>query len=193
MVARRAQPREARVEWRPVLYVVASGAAPARELPTLISALCNDWDTCVIATSEGARFFDISQVAELTGHPVRTNFKDPDAPDVLPPADAFAAVPATFNTINKWAAGISDTLALGLLNEATGLGRPIVTVLWLNVALARHPAFGRSISTLRDCGITVILDPRYLPDDDHPGQVEFPWDELRAELARMRTALADGK
>jgi flavoprotein len=133
------------------------------------------------------------QVAELTGHPVRTNFKDPDAPDVLPPADAFAAVPATFNTINKWAAGISDTLALGLLNEATGLGRPIVTVPWLNVALARHPAFGRSISTLRDCGITVILDPRYLPDDDHPGQVEFPWDELRAELARMRTALADGK
>jgi flavoprotein len=32
--------------------------------------------------------------------------------------------PATFNTINKWAQGISDTLALGLLNEATGLGLP---------------------------------------------------------------------
>jgi phosphopantothenoylcysteine synthetase/decarboxylase len=176
-----------------VLYVIASGAAPARELPALISALTDVWDTCVITTPEGSRFFDSSRVAGLTGHPVRTSFKDPDAADVLPPAQAFAAAPATFNTINKWAAGISDTLALGLLNEATGLGLPIVTVPWPNVALARHPAFGRSISTLRGCGIMVIFDPGRLPDDDQPGQAEFPWDELRAELARMRTALAGGR
>jgi phosphopantothenoylcysteine synthetase/decarboxylase len=181
------------VQRPPVLYVVVSGAAPARELVTLISALGDDWDTCVIATPEGARFLDIAKVTQLTRHPVRTSFKDPDAPDVLPPADAFAAVPATFNTINKWAAGISDTLALGLLNEATGLGRPIVTVPWPNAALARHPAFGRSISTLRDCGITVILNPGNLPDDDGPGHAEFPWDELRTELARMRAALPDGR
>jgi hypothetical protein len=30
--------------------------------------------------------------------------------------------PATFNTINKWALGIIDTLVLGILNEALGLG-----------------------------------------------------------------------
>ena len=89
-----ASPKEAQVEGRPVLYVVASGAAPARELPVLISALTEVWDTCVITTPEGSRFFDIAQVAELTGHPVRSSFKDPDAPDVLPPADAFAAAPA---------------------------------------------------------------------------------------------------
>ena len=181
---------EAQVERRPVLYVVASGAAPVRELPALVSVLTGDWDTCVITTPEGSRFLDIAQLTALTGHPVRTSFKDPDAPDVLPPADAFAAVPATFNTINKWAAGISDTLALGLLNEAIGLGLPIVTVPWPNAALARHPAFGRSISTLRDCGITVILDLGHLPDDDNPGQATFPWDQLRAELARMRAAVA---
>jgi hypothetical protein len=181
------------VERRPVLYVVASGAAPARELSTLVSALTGDWDTCVITTPEGVRFLDIGRLTELTGHPVRTSFKDPDAPDVLPPADAFAAAPATFNTINKWAAGISDTLALGLLNEAIGLGLPIVAVPWPNAALARHPAFGRSISLLRDCGITMILEPGRLPDEARPGQAEFPWDELRAELARMRAALAGGK
>jgi len=180
------------VESRPVLYVVVSGAAPARDLPAQIPALTGGWDTCVITTPEGARFFDVARVAELTGHPVRTSFKDPDAPDVLPPASAFAAAPATFNTVNKWAAGISDTLALGLLNEATGQGLPIVTVPWPNVALARHPAFGRSLATLRGCGITVIFDPGHLPDDDHPGQAEFPWGALRAELARMRTAVAGG-
>jgi phosphopantothenoylcysteine synthetase/decarboxylase len=181
------------VERRPVLYVVVSGAMPARELPALLSALVDDWDVCVITTPEGARFFDISGVTELTGHPVRSSFKDPDAPDVLPAADALAAVPATFNTINKWAAGISDTLALALLNEAIGLGLPIVTVPWPNAALARHPAFGRSISTLRDCGVRVILHPGRLPDDDHPGEAEFPWDELQADFARMRTELAGGE
>jgi hypothetical protein len=178
------------VDRRPVLYVVASGASPARGLPDLIGALAEDWDTCVITTPEGARFFDIDQVAAMTGHPVRTTFKDPDAPDVLPPASAFAAVPATFNTINKWAAGISDTLALGLLNEAIGLGRPIVTVPWPNAALARHPVFGHSISTLRSCGVSVILDLENIPDDDNPRPVRFPWDELRVELDRMRAALS---
>jgi len=176
-----------------VLYVIASGASPARELPELIEAVTADWDTCVITTPEGARFFDIDQIAAMTGHPVRTSFKDPDAPDVLPPARAFAAVPATFNTINKWAAGISDTLALAMLNEAVGIGLPIVAVPWPNAALARHPAFGRSISTLRDCGITVILDLDNLPDDENPRQVRFPWDELRAELACMHRDLGSGK
>jgi phosphopantothenoylcysteine synthetase/decarboxylase len=184
---RRERPaREVTVELRPVLYVVASGAAPARELPTLVTDLTREWDTCVVTTPEGSRFFDAGQVAEITGHPVRTSFKDPDAPDVLPPANAFAAVPATFNTINKWAAGISDTLALGLLNEAIGLGLPIVTVPWPNVALARHPAFGRSLATLRACGISVMIDPENLPDDSKPGQARFPWDQLRSELTRIR-------
>ena len=63
---------------------------------------------------------------------------------------------------------------------------------WPNAALARHPAFGRSIATLRGCGVRVIFDPARLPDADSPGPAEFPWDELRAELARMRTALAGG-
>lgn len=174
---------------RPVLYLIASGAAPARELPALVAELTAEWDTCVITTPEGSRFFDASQIAEVTGHPVRTSFKDPDAPDILPPASAFAAAPATFNTINKWAAGISDTLALGLLNEAIGLGLPIVTVPWPNVALARHPAFGRSVTALRDCGITVILDEDNLPDDNAPGRVSFPWEQLRTELARIRAGL----
>jgi phosphopantothenoylcysteine synthetase/decarboxylase len=172
-----------------VLYVIASGASPARELPEQIAALTDEWDVCVIMTPEGARFLDIAQIMSLTGHPVRTSFKDPDAPDVLPPADAFAAVPATFNTINKWAAGISDTLALGLLNEAVGLGRPIVAVPWPNAALARHPAFGRSISTLRDCGITIIFDLENVPDDANPRPAAFPWDQLRTELARVRAAI----
>jgi hypothetical protein len=32
------------------LYVIVSGAAPARDLPVLVSALTADWDTCMITT-----------------------------------------------------------------------------------------------------------------------------------------------
>jgi phosphopantothenoylcysteine synthetase/decarboxylase len=115
---------------------------------------------------------------------VRSQYKHPDEPDVLPAADAFVVAPATFNTINKWAQGISDTLALGLLNEATGLELPMAAVPWPNAALARHPVFRRSIATLAGWGVRIILDPDRLPDATAAPAV-FPWDELRAELPQL--------
>src|SRR5215218_10155619 len=91
---------------------------------------------------------DLDHLANLTGHVVRYDYKQPDEPDVLPPPDAIVVAPATFNTVNKWAAGISDTLALGILNEALGLGLPVIAVPFPNIALARHPAFRRSMADL---------------------------------------------
>jgi hypothetical protein len=66
--------------------------------------------------------------------PIRSEYKQPDAADVLPPPDAIVVAPATFNTINKWAAGISDTLALGLLTEAIGKRLPVVALPFINAA-----------------------------------------------------------
>jgi phosphopantothenoylcysteine synthetase/decarboxylase len=139
---------------------------------------------CVIATPDGAKFLDMAHLAELTGHPVRLHYKQPDEPDVLPPANAMIVAPATFSTVNKLAHGISDTLALGLLNEAIGMGLPIIVVPWPNVYLARHPAFVRSIAELRDWGITLVYDPANLPGAG-PEPAVFPWEELRAELAKL--------
>ena len=64
--------------------------------------------------------------------------------------------PATYNTINKWADGISDNFALGLLAEAVGLRTPVVVLPISQHALASHPAFQRSITLLRDAQIDVI-------------------------------------
>ena len=172
---------------RPVLYLIACGAGPARQLPAFAGfAQREGWDVCVITTPAGATFLDADRMSELTRHPVRVHYKHPDEPDVLPPADAFAIAPATFNTINKLAAGISDTLALGLVNEAVGLGLPIVAAPWPNVALARHPLFLASVATLRDWGVRVILDPACLPGAGDPDAAVFPWPELRAALASLR-------
>ena len=171
---------------KPVLYVVAGGGPPAADLADFVrSAQQQGWDVCVIATPDGARFLDAGELARLTGHPVRDRYKDPRDPDVLPPADAFVIAPATFNTINKLAGGISDTLALGLVNEAVGLGLPIIAVPWPNTALARHPAFRRSLAELRDWGITIIYDPDRLPPARAEGESPpFPWRQLQAELTR---------
>jgi hypothetical protein len=173
-------------ETPPVLYLIACGAFPARQLPAfVIHAQQQGWDVCVITTPDGTKFLDAGDLAGLTGHPVRVQFKHPDEPDVLPPPDALAVAPATFNTINKWAHGISDTLALGLLNEAVGLALPIVAVPWPNAALARHPVFQRSLAVLREWGVTVLLDPARLPQESGE-PAAFPWIELRAELPKLR-------
>lgn len=160
----------------PVLYVVACGGPPGGQLPVVVGFVQEQgWDVCVVATPDGA---------------VRSQYKHPDEPDVLPPPDALVVAPATFNTVNKWAQGISDTLALGLLNEAVGLGLPVVAVPWVNAGLARHPVFARSLATLREWGVSVIVDPKGLPgaSDEPPA---FPWDLLQVELLELRRAVAD--
>ena len=175
---------------QPVLYVIACGGPASAHLPAFVAfAQAQGWDVCVIATPDGMKFLDPDPLAEQTGHPVRSQYKQPDEPDVLPPADAFVVAPATFNTINKWAQGISDTLALGLLNEATGYGLPIVAVPWPNAGLMRHPAFQRNIADLRQWGVRVILDPARPAQPG--GSAAFPWDELRTALADLRQAAAE--
>ncbi|MFC5180579.1 flavoprotein [Actinomadura harenae] len=172
----------------PVLYLIACGGRPAKDLPALIPRLQKDgWTVCVIATPSGTKFIPGDALRDLTGHPVRSEYKRPEDPDVLPPPDALAVVPATFNTINKWAQGASDTLALGLLNEAIGLGLPIVAVPWPNAALARHPAFVRSVADLRSWGVNVILDPERLsaPDRTKEPEGDFPWNDLTEALANL--------
>jgi len=101
--------------------------------------------------------------------------------------------PATFNTINKWAAGISDTLALGLLNEALGLRLPVVAVPFPNIALAHHPAFRRSMKELEGWGVRLLFDPDAYPlptPNLGPASRDlFPWQALREEFAKLTAQL----
>ena len=163
----------------PVLYVVACGGRPAADLPDFVASAQHDgWTVCVVATPDGLKFLDAGVLEAQTGYPVRSRYKQPDEPDVLPPADAFVVAPATFNTVNKLAAGISDTLALGLLNEGIGLGRPVIAVPTPNVGLSNHPAFQASVRTLRGWGVTVLFDPASVPpldSDPTTPSPPFPW------------------
>jgi Flavoprotein len=161
-----------------VLYVVACAAPPAMDVHVLVDLAQQDgWDVCLIATPRAFQWLDVPGLAERTGHPVRHDYKLPSEPDVLPEPDAIIVAPATFNTINKWAAGIADTLALGLLCEATGRGLPVVVLPYLNAAQAEHPALGEGIERLRRLGVHVLFGPDVLPLH-RPRQGkrdQFPW------------------
>src|SRR5215218_2890654 len=170
---------------RRVLYVVACGGRPAGDLPAFVRhAQGVGWEVCVIATPSALKFMDLDHLGRLTGHVVRYDYKQPDEPDVLPTADAIVVAPATFNTINKWAAGISDTLALGLLCEAMGMELPVVVLPYLNAAQGKHPALADSIQRLRGCGVQVLFGPDVLPlHRPREGRRElFPWQLTLAAL-----------
>jgi phosphopantothenoylcysteine synthetase/decarboxylase len=172
-----------------ILYVLVCGSSAARGVGTLVELAQRDgWDVCVVTTPDGRKFIDVDELARLTGHPVRSGYKHPDEPDLLPPPDALLLAPATVNTINKWASGIADTLVLGLLVEGHGKGLPMVAIPYTNREMAAHPAFLESISRLRTWGVTVLFGPDVMTlpaadsaDADPP---EIPWHLSLACLPR---------
>ncbi|MFF8591831.1 flavoprotein [Streptomyces sp. NPDC015220] len=166
----------------PFLYVVVCAAGVAGDVGKLITAAQEaHWDVGVVATPLALRFIDPEAVESQTGHPIRSAWRMPGDPRPLPPADAIAVAPATFNTINKWAAGISDTLALGILCEAYGTGVPTVALPCLNAAQAAHPAYRQSLERLRGMGVRIGSGA---PLGSGPGgAVRFRWEEALELLA----------
>jgi hypothetical protein len=61
-----------------------------------VQAQAAAWKVCVITTPQGTKFLDVPLVEQLTGYPVRSEYKRPEEPDVFPRADAIVVFPATF-------------------------------------------------------------------------------------------------
>jgi phosphopantothenoylcysteine synthetase/decarboxylase len=162
----------------PVLYAIVTGATVARDVGKLVDLAHRDgWDVCVIASPNGCRFIDVDAVAAKTGRSVRCQYKELDAPDVLPPADAMIVAPITSNSLAKWGAGISDTLPLGLLVEAVGLGLPVVAVPFVNQALMSFPPVAEAARKLAEWGVTVLSeDPPHQPGSGGVARERFPWE-----------------
>lgn len=155
----------------PVVAVVACGAPPIVALPGLLRSLrARDWDLYAFLTATATRWTDPAEVDRWTGHRVRTALRQPTEPKGVPLPDLVVVAPATFNTINQWAAGINDTAPLGLLNEALGAGVPIVVAPNVKGALARHPAFVRNLDLLRESGVRFTA-----PDALGPGPDGYEW------------------
>jgi phosphopantothenoylcysteine synthetase/decarboxylase len=164
----------------PVVYAIVTGSPVARDVGKLVELAQTDgWDVCVVASPDGRKFIDTDAIETKTGHPVRSWYKDPDAPDVLPPADAMIAAPLTCNSLAKWAVGISDTLPLGLLVEAVGKQLPVVAVPFSNQAHLSFPPIQDAMSKLSAWGVTVLAGDEVYPPHEPGTGVKFrhlfPW------------------
>jgi phosphopantothenoylcysteine synthetase/decarboxylase len=144
---------------KPFLYVVVCAAGIAADVSKLITAAQErNWEVGVIAT------------------PVAMNgFFDPAA---------VVVAPATFNTINKWAAGLADTLAVATLCEAYGLGVPVAVLPCVADALAAHPAYQDSLTRLRMMGVR-FGEPYSGEVGEDGSRPEFGW-ERALDLLRSQ-------
>ena len=162
---------------KPFLYVVVCAAGIAADVSKLITAAQErDWEVGVIATPVAMNgFFDTAAVQAQTGRPIRSAWRTPGDPRPFPPPDAVVVAPATFNTVNKWAAGLADTLAVATLCEAYGLGVPVAVLPCVADALAAHPAYRDSLVRLR--GMGVRFGEPYSGEPEEDGRrPEFGWE-----------------
>ncbi|GGJ77218.1 hypothetical protein GCM10010123_04030 [Pilimelia anulata] len=137
-----------------VLDIVVCAAPPARRIHEFVDAVrVAGWAPRIVATPTAATWLPLAELAARTGHPVRHRPRRPDEPRALPPAAAVAVAPATFTVLNKWATGINDSVALGVLNEALGAGLPIVAAPHAKPILAAHPAFVGHLRLLASAGV----------------------------------------
>ena len=174
-----------------VLSVIVCGAGPATDIGRLVRlAQQRGWSVQLIATPAGLAFLDVAALEALAGSPVRSAYREPGEPR-SPEADAVVVAPATYNTINKCAHGVSDTYALGILTEAIGLPIPVVVLPFVNSALAGRRPFQRSVGQLRDEGVRVLLGPGEIePHAPHTGGEQlgnFPWRLALDEAERLVT------
>jgi phosphopantothenoylcysteine synthetase/decarboxylase len=177
---------------RGVLYIATCGTPVAARIGTLIDlAQQSGWTTCVLVTPNALNFVDVPALEKQTGYPVRCHYRRPDETSPFPAADGLILAGASFNTLNKLAQGITDTLVLSTVVEAVGMDIPVVLLPFFNNALGKHPAWHASVETLRSLGVIVLVSPdSYEP---HPASASsdvlknYPW-ELALAAMEERTS-----
>lgn len=169
------------------LYLIATAAGPTTQVDQGIAAAqAAGWDVWLILSPTAARWWQdrLVDLRQLTGHPVRWEYSLPGEDGGLPLADAMLVAPLTTTSLCRWAAGITDTLSLGLPAEAVHLGVPVYAMPFWSTALGAQPAVSRAVTTLREQGVRVLLGPHgYEPHPPRSGQASvYPWDRAIAAL-----------
>jgi phosphopantothenoylcysteine synthetase/decarboxylase len=135
-------------------HLVVCAAPPAQHITELITLLRGaGWAVQLTVTPTAATWIDTAMIGRVVGAPVRVAQRSPDEPRDARRADVVVAVPATFNTINKWAAGINDNAALAVLQTALGEATPILACPYAKKTLTSHPAYHANVQLLQQCGV----------------------------------------
>lgn len=125
-------------------------------MPALAGSLGRHFERVVVVPTEHARrVVSPREFALHEGvHIVDSYFDEIILP--YPPPGVVLVAPCTFNSLNKLAAGIADTLALSIAAEALGRGTPVLVAPSVNPPLYAHPRTRMSMEILRSWGVGVI-------------------------------------
>ncbi|MGW7514611.1 flavoprotein [Streptomyces sp. NPDC054796] len=176
-----------------VLYLFGSAAPPVLDIEDVVrDAQGRGWTVCVGLTGTAALWLEerVPALEERTGYPVRSAVRMPREVEVWPRADVAVVAPATLNTVNTFALGLTPDFVSGYVAEGIGKRWPLAVMPCVNAAYATHPQFGRSVETLRGAGVRMLYgDGGFVPRPPGEGRPdEYPW-HLALDAARE---LVDG-
>jgi phosphopantothenoylcysteine synthetase/decarboxylase len=140
-----------------VVYLVLSGTTTAARCPELLAGLVRLGFTTVIVlpTPNASRVIAPRELADVAGVQVVQSYFDL-AIRPRPPRGVVLFAPCSFNSLNKLAHGIADSLALSVVAEAIGRRTPVVVGPSLNQPLLDHPMAQASLRILPTWGVTIV-------------------------------------
>ncbi len=165
-----------------IAYLVLSGASTAARCPGILAGLLGLGFAEVIAlpTPHAARVVSPLALAAVDGVRVVESYFDA-AIRPRPPRGVLLFAPCSFNSLNKLAAGIADSLALSVAAEAIGRRTPVIVGPSLNQPLLDHPAAQASLARLAGWGVQIVP-----PVDDGRGPLLAPTERLLAAVQAAR-------
>lgn len=139
------------------LAIVACGA-PLASRTAEVARCFQDagWTVRVVATRDAMAWVPDVEVNDVTGFPTLVEQRQPGGIKRFPPPAHVVVCPATFNTVNKLAAGIADTYAHSFLSEALATGTPITVAPMISTKLWGHPVLPHSLDTLATAGVRYV-------------------------------------
>src|ERR1700739_1792215 len=132
-----------------VIYLVLSGTTTAAGDQEILRAPVGLGVATVIAlpTPNAARTVSGRELADVPGAQVVQSYFDM-AIRPRPPFGVVLFAPCGFNSLNKLAHGIADSLALSVVAEAIGRRTPVIVGPSLNQPLLGHPIARMSLQRL---------------------------------------------
>lgn len=165
------------------LAVVVCAARSAQHVQDfIVLAQQAGWDVYVVATPKACAFIDQPLLQQITQHSVEI-YASPASFLLSSQPHAVVVVPATFNTLQKWAQGEADTFALQLLTSWDASTIPILAVPRASKELAQELTFFPSLASLAQRGVHVLYEP-----DIYPPNNAVPWDVILATLQQLDLA-----
>lgn len=147
------------------LFLFVTGAGSCVRVPEIIRAFVSrDFTVYSVLTPSVANVTPPAPLMDVPGNHWIHAYRQPPL-DVYP-FGALLVAPCTFNSFNKIAHGVADNLAMAMIADGLGAGRPVIVAPSMNHGLWAHPQTEISRQRLRQWGCIIV--PPAISDEPAP-------------------------